>query len=292
MTTTSRPAVEPPAGGLSIGALSRITGVSVATLRTWEQRYDFPLPQRLPSGHRRYDHATIDAVTAVARQREAGVDLPSAIAGARAPGGADGSSVFLEVRRRHPDLPFERIHGRTLLAITRALEDECCARAYLPVLFGGFQRQSSYEPLRARWADLARTARATLVFADFHDIAVTGEPTRVPLRPGSPLVREWFVVCDGPDRAAALVAAELPGQERRPMEDREYDAVWTLEPEVVRTASRVGAAVGLAAGAMDAEGLTHHLAMPVSYLPDPVRPVLLFNRIVAYLDRSSRDGER
>jgi len=41
-------------GRLSIGALSRATGVPVETLRTWEQRYGFPAAERKPSGHRAY----------------------------------------------------------------------------------------------------------------------------------------------------------------------------------------------------------------------------------------------
>ncbi len=39
---------------LSIGALSKATGIAVETLRTWESRYGFPRPERKPSGHRVY----------------------------------------------------------------------------------------------------------------------------------------------------------------------------------------------------------------------------------------------
>jgi methanogenic corrinoid protein MtbC1 len=39
---------------LSIGALSRATGIAVETLRTWESRYGFPRPERKPSRHRVY----------------------------------------------------------------------------------------------------------------------------------------------------------------------------------------------------------------------------------------------
>ena len=46
------PPAAPPQ--LSIGALSRATGIPVETLRTWEQRYGFPVPGRRPSGHRVY----------------------------------------------------------------------------------------------------------------------------------------------------------------------------------------------------------------------------------------------
>ena len=39
---------------LTIGALSRATGIPPATLRTWERRYKFPRSARKPSGHRLY----------------------------------------------------------------------------------------------------------------------------------------------------------------------------------------------------------------------------------------------
>ena len=50
---------------LSIGALSRATGVSVETLRTWERRYGVPEPLRTPSGHRRYPLETVDLLRKV-----------------------------------------------------------------------------------------------------------------------------------------------------------------------------------------------------------------------------------
>lgn len=53
---------------LSIGALSRATGIPVETLRTWERRYGFPVPVRKPSGHRVYP---IDSVPRLRRIAEA-----------------------------------------------------------------------------------------------------------------------------------------------------------------------------------------------------------------------------
>ena len=41
-------------GLLSIGDISSATGLSVDVIRVWERRYGFPVPVRLPSGHRRY----------------------------------------------------------------------------------------------------------------------------------------------------------------------------------------------------------------------------------------------
>ena len=52
---------------LSIGALSRATGVAVETLRTWETRYGFPVPERKPSGHRVYPVAAVPRLRRVAQ---------------------------------------------------------------------------------------------------------------------------------------------------------------------------------------------------------------------------------
>lgn len=45
---------------LSIGALSKATGIPSDTLRTWERRYGFPQPDRTPGGHRIYNPEVID----------------------------------------------------------------------------------------------------------------------------------------------------------------------------------------------------------------------------------------
>ncbi|MFT7617609.1 MAG: DNA-binding transcriptional MerR regulator/methylmalonyl-CoA mutase cobalamin-binding subunit [Planctomycetota bacterium] len=44
---------------VSIGHLAESTGISIDTIRAWERRYGRPIPQRLPSGHRRYEQSNI-----------------------------------------------------------------------------------------------------------------------------------------------------------------------------------------------------------------------------------------
>lgn len=53
---------------LTIGALARVTGIPVDTLRTWERRYGFPRPERRASGHRRYP---VESVAVLRSVREA-----------------------------------------------------------------------------------------------------------------------------------------------------------------------------------------------------------------------------
>lgn len=47
-------AANPRSGLMSIGDLCTETGLSPDVIRVWERRYGFPVPVRLPSGHRRY----------------------------------------------------------------------------------------------------------------------------------------------------------------------------------------------------------------------------------------------
>lgn len=65
MTTPQRQERE-GGGKLSIGALSRSTGIPVETLRTWERRYGFPVPERKPSGHRVYPVANVPRLRRIA----------------------------------------------------------------------------------------------------------------------------------------------------------------------------------------------------------------------------------
>ena len=65
---------------LTIGALSKATGVPSDTLRTWERRYGFPEPLRLESGHRRYRCSTIDHIKLIGHAIEQG-HRPSQVVG-------------------------------------------------------------------------------------------------------------------------------------------------------------------------------------------------------------------
>ena len=59
------PGVEGQPVSLSVGELSEATGVSIDALRVWERRYGRPTPQRLASGHRRYDASQLRLVRGV-----------------------------------------------------------------------------------------------------------------------------------------------------------------------------------------------------------------------------------
>ena len=90
------------------------------------------------SGHRRYPEGTVDQVaqvpSAAATPR---TRLEAAIAEARSRPALAAKSVFAgyaAVGTRSSSA--HRLKKSTLLALSWALEDECCARAQRPVLFG------------------------------------------------------------------------------------------------------------------------------------------------------------
>jgi DICT domain-containing protein/predicted DNA-binding transcriptional regulator AlpA len=274
---------------LTIGDLAKRTGLSPATLRMWETRHGFPLPERLDSGHRRYDESAVDAVGHVVRRRDAGVRLEAAIAEAMANAEPTAPSVFAELRRRHPHLATHRLRKSTLLALSWAIEDEFCARAEKARIFGGFQTEHYYLKARARWRELARLASSTMVFAEFPADSPTSEDpnvVHVALPPDAPMRREWTVVCDAPDLPVALTAWELPGQEDTPDRQRIFESMWTVEPHAVRDAARVCLRVAQQQGVAQAAPLLYQMAgEPVDAMSDPASVTTLFNRVVAYVDR-------
>lgn len=57
---------------LSIGALSRATGVPANTIRTWERRYGFPTPERSETGRREYAASLVPILRMVSLALEQG----------------------------------------------------------------------------------------------------------------------------------------------------------------------------------------------------------------------------
>ena len=51
---------------LTIGAVSRLTGLSPDLLRVWQKRYAFPVPKRKPSGHRLYSMSDVRRLRRIA----------------------------------------------------------------------------------------------------------------------------------------------------------------------------------------------------------------------------------
>jgi len=96
MAEEEKPVLDEPL--YNIGVVTRVTGVTIATLHAWERRYDFPHSARTAGGHRLYSEKDIARLRWVKSQVEAGMQTRQAIQAAR----------HLEVQGRLPlALPVE-----------------------------------------------------------------------------------------------------------------------------------------------------------------------------------------
>jgi MerR family transcriptional regulator, light-induced transcriptional regulator len=230
---------------LSIGEVSARTGIPVTLLRTWEGRYGLPHPERAPNGRRRYRASDCDLLQEVQRWRAAGRSVAAAMAQAQRSTTTTERSIFATCRRRHPSLTVHRLLKPAMLALSRAVEDECLAGAVRPLLIGSFQRPQFYEASRARWSELARTASLAVAFADFGESrpARASAPALIRLPSDGAMLREWAVVAYGPEQGAVVSGWEVPGQGTVVDRERCFEALWSVEPQVVRDAASAAAAL-------------------------------------------------
>src|SRR3712207_3991967 len=140
----------------------------------WEQRYGFPEPSRTPSGYRVYSPEDVDLLRRVAAFRERGLSVPASLERARGGhAGSDRPSIYGALLSQGAPLTPHKLRKRTLLAISRAIEDETLARAAEAFVAGAFQHEHNYRPVQHRYRRLAANGTA-VVFADFDH--VTHEP--------------------------------------------------------------------------------------------------------------------
>jgi DICT domain-containing protein len=276
--------------GLAIKDVAERTGIAAATIRMWEQRYGFPEPARTASGYRVYTDEDVDALKRVSAFREGGLSVPAALERARATSGAsDRPSIFGAIASAEDALPARPLRKRTLLAISRAIEDETLARAAGPVVIAAFQSVRNYEAVAHRYGRLSQNADACVVFADFDAVRErSGAPTEIPIAPEDALGNEWAVVVDAPGYAACLLAWETPESQRDehlPDRERRFEALWTLDPQVVRRAAVVGASLAGRADPALGDRLERMLQdRPLAFEAPVPGLTSLTNRIVGHLD--------
>lgn len=267
---------------LTIGDLSERTGITVPTLRSWEARFGFPHPVRLPSGHRRYDEGAVAAIGRVVRERSLGMSLEAAIERSQLVPTSE-PSIFAGLRAAAPELPVQVMGAGSMLAISRAIEDECYAHGDSHVIFGAFQSERAFRRAAHRWRELGRTGDYALVFAGFRRARMDARPQEMPLDRNSVVRREWAVVCESPTFSACLAGWERP--RRGSGSPARFEAIWTVEPRLVRAACLV--CVDLVGRRQP--GLANEIDQRLQSQPDlrvePMRSAtIVTNRVVGYLD--------
>ncbi len=267
---------------LAIKDLSEQTGVAAGTIRMWEQRYGFPEPARTSAGYRIYTEEDVVALRRVVAYRSRGLSVPAALERARSlEGETDRPSIFAALASGATPVRPQKLRRPTLIAISRAIEEEAMARAAGPVVIGAFQSERNYRAVEHRYRRLAHVADAVGVFADFEHSCTEDEnvPAEISIAPGEALGHEWAVIVDAPGYAACLVGWETPDP------GRIFEAVWTMEPSVVRRAAQVGAALASRAAPEWSERLLGLLADRPLAVESPVPGLTaLTNRMIGYLD--------
>lgn len=137
---------------LSIGALARATGIPVETLRTWESRYGFPMPERKPSGHRLYPASSVARLRRIAEALARGHRAGQVVAVSE----KDLSRLLdLTPDAAPPGGPSPTMAGgeeADLLGLVERFDAERLTR----VLLGDWARLSPFEFLEARVGPLLR----------------------------------------------------------------------------------------------------------------------------------------
>jgi MerR family transcriptional regulator, light-induced transcriptional regulator len=279
--------------GLTTTQLAERTGVPAATLRMWEARHGFPVPARLPGGHRRYSESDVELVLTVIRQRQQGLSLSASIA--RALGeSSKPTSIFAGLAQRRPDLQPMTLSKSAMVALSRAIEDEHIARGSDGVVIGSFQTATFYRLSAARWQELARTAKLAVALADFDALAqVPGQPVEVPIGRDHPLAREWALVFQAPGTSSCLAGWEIPEPRGVPRHaERRFEVLWSPEPEVAFAAASVAADLiePLAPGvARKLAAALQEPAVPTS--PELRSAVKQAHRMLAYLSGGATPGQ-
>jgi MerR family transcriptional regulator, light-induced transcriptional regulator len=127
-----------------------------------------------------------------------------------------------------------------------------------------------------------------MIFADFgRGRLLPGPAAEIPVPADSPLRREWTLVCDAPDHPACVTAWEHPGQDQRRDADRIFEVLWSVDPQAVRTAARIGTALAAPAFPQIAGRLAARLdAEPAPASADLRRASGLIERTLDYLTRA------
>ena len=272
---------------LAIKDLAEQTGVAAGTIRMWEQRYGFPEPARTAAGYRVYTEQDVVALRRVVAYRSRGLSVPAALERARSLEGDDRRpSIFAALASGDTPVRPQKLRRPTLIALSRAIEEEAMARAAGPVVIGAFQNEANYRAVEHRYRRLAHVADAVGVFATFAEprFGDEDEPAEIPITTADALGHEWAVIVDAPGYAACLVGWETPGALG---DERIFEAVWTMDAAVVRRAAQVGAAIAARSAPEWSERLLAILAdRPLAVEAPAPGLTALTNRMIGYLDEA------
>lgn len=201
--SVSRPSRRSGDALLSIGALSRATGIPAETLRTWEARYGFPVPERKPSGHRVYPLSSIPRLRRIAEALSLGLRAGQVVAASE----AELQALLESARPAAPATPLpvpEVVDTAELLGLVQGFSGGTLSRH----LLSEYARLGLVEFLETRVAPLVRAVgdaweEGRLEVSHEHFLSE---------RVGD-LLRSLRIPLDERARGSHVVLAGLPGEQ-------------------------------------------------------------------------------
>jgi DNA-binding transcriptional MerR regulator len=167
--------------------------VSSNTLRTWEERFGYPIPQRSPGRHRMYLYAEIDALR---HALEEGLSISSAVSAAQDAVGTDANALYvalLSLRTDRADAAMESM--LQLRTVERSVEE-----VLLPAVEHVRRRTGATSAswcFSARWArDWMRRAQRLTPERFSRAAIVVGDASAGELDPVAPQLRAFELFCE------------------------------------------------------------------------------------------------
>ena len=190
------------AARLSIGALSKATGIPVETLRTWESRYGYPVPDRKPSGHRLYPIESIPRLRRIAEALARGHRAGQVV------GASDGALKALLGETAPPQPPSPSGSGAAedlsdLVRLVRSYDAEGLTRA----LVSSWARLGPIDFLESRVAPLLKA-----VGTAWHSGELEVGHEHLASERVSDLLRSLRLPFEDRARGPLVVLATLPGE--------------------------------------------------------------------------------
>jgi DNA-binding transcriptional MerR regulator len=207
---------------LKTSEAAALLNVTPNTLRTWERRFGYPKPQRLPSKHRLYAYAEIAALR---EALEEGLTISSAVSVVSEAFGAEAHALLAALGSFSTGKADEAMEGSLAL---RSLE-RSVQEVLLPALDAVRHRKgtdSAAWGFAAAWGnDWLRRAQRIAPTAPHHPQLLIGDATGTDLDPAAAYMRALALCCT----RRAMNALMLPVCTFR----RLAEAIAVLRPDVV-----------------------------------------------------------
>jgi MerR family transcriptional regulator, light-induced transcriptional regulator len=250
---------------LKTSEAASLLNVSPNTLRAWERRFGFPMPQRSPGKHRLYAYAEVVALREALQE---GLSISSAVSVARESFGADTHALLSALSSFRPSRADEAMEGSLALRSIEPTLDE----VLLPALDAIRRRKGGTS---AAWAfavawssDWLSRARRLAPLGSRRGALLIGNATNPPLDAATPYVLALELCCV----RCGIDVLSLPVQASR----RLSEATGAIDPDVVVIA-------GAQASDDDVARWAYQVRASVGRVP-----FLLFHRAIDALDIEAR----